>query len=263
MWIDRDNLRLDGEDFRATPADRSPRDDGSFLLVKGRPLIDRYERLAADLLPRRIVELGICRGGSTAFLALLMGPDRLVALDIEPTPVPELDEFIERRGLGDVVRPHYGVDQADTATLDRIVAAEFGDDRLDLVVDDASHRMGPTVASFDALFPRLSPGGVFVIEDWSGLHHYERVMTERLLADPGLVAGLTEALGDGAQPVTPLSVMLFQLVLAAAYAPDVVASIDIIDGWCAVTRGPASIAAGFTLRGLFSDSAAALIRTLS
>jgi predicted methyltransferase len=38
------------------------------------------------------------------------------------------------------------------------------DQLLDLVVDDTSH-LGPTRASFNTLFPRLRPGGVYVIED--------------------------------------------------------------------------------------------------
>ena len=37
---------------------------------------------------------------------------------------------------------------------------------LDLVIDDASHLYGPTMASFEVLFPRLRPGGLYVIEDW-------------------------------------------------------------------------------------------------
>ena len=53
------------------------------------------------------------------------------------TPAPLLVDYIDQHGAGDVVRPHYGVDQADRATLRAIVEEEFGDEPLDLVVDDA------------------------------------------------------------------------------------------------------------------------------
>ena len=39
--------------------------------------------------------------------------------------------------------------------LGTIVAEEFGDERLDLVVDDASHSLEPTRTSSETLFPRL------------------------------------------------------------------------------------------------------------
>ena len=53
--------------------------------------------------------------------------------------------------------------------LRQIVEGELADE-LDLVVDDASHTYEETRASFEFLFPLLSPGGVYVIEDWSWAH---------------------------------------------------------------------------------------------
>jgi hypothetical protein len=38
-------------------------------------------------------------------------------------------------------------------------------------VDDASHTYEETRTSFEFLFPLLSPGGIYVIEDWSWAHH--------------------------------------------------------------------------------------------
>jgi hypothetical protein len=49
------------------------------------------------------------------------------------------------------------------------VAHEFSAP-LDLVIDDASHIYGPTKASFQALFPLLRPGGLYLIEDWAWAH---------------------------------------------------------------------------------------------
>ena len=44
---------------------------------------------------------------------------------------------------------------------------EFGDEPLDLVIDDASHLYEPTRQSFQVLFPRLRHRGLYVIEDWT------------------------------------------------------------------------------------------------
>ena len=85
-------------------------------------------------------------------------------------PVAGLTLFIEAQGAGAIVRPFYGVDQSDRVRLTEIVDAEFDGELLDLVLDDASHEYLPTRTSFEVLFPRLRPGGVFVIEDWTTDH---------------------------------------------------------------------------------------------
>ena len=44
------------------------------------------------------------------------------------------------------------------------------DSQLDLVVDDASHLYEQTRTSLKFLFPLLSPGGTYLIEDWAWSH---------------------------------------------------------------------------------------------
>ena len=102
---------------------------------------------------------------------------------------------------------YYGVDQADTHKLADILAHEYHGDPLDLVIDDASHLIEETRRSFNFLFPHLSPGGAYVIEDWSGAHTNFQ---------PG--------------PETPLSVLLFELMLTAAHRPGLIAEIAIREG---------------------------------
>ena len=48
---------------------------------------------------------------------------------------------------------------------------EFALEGENFVIDDASHTYEETRASFEFLFPLLSPGGIYVIEDWSWAHH--------------------------------------------------------------------------------------------
>jgi predicted O-methyltransferase YrrM len=141
-----------------------------FAIYKSREQVEAFVRLAASFRGARIVELGIYEGGSTALLAQLARPERLVAVDITPEPVENLGRFVDVHVMHDRVRPYYGVDQANGARLGAIVAREFSGDPIDLVIDDASHLLAPTRASFEVLFPSLRTGGLFVIEDWSWEH---------------------------------------------------------------------------------------------
>jgi hypothetical protein len=59
---------------------------------------------------------------------------------------------------------------------------------------------------------------------------------------------------------TPLSVMLFELVLASAYAPDVFAEIVITNGWVHVVRGDRDLdRRASDVSRIYSDTARALI----
>ena len=94
---------------------------------------------------------------------------------------------------------------AHTARLAEIVDEAFGDEPLDLVVDDCSHRYKPSRASFNELFPRLRPGGVYVIEDWpsrarpGGRRERRRVVSGRGAAHaPGLRGDPRDPGGPGA-----------------------------------------------------------------
>ena len=52
--------------------------------------------------------------------------------------------------------------QTDAEFLERVVAA-IG--RLDIVIDDGSHANAHVLRSFELLFPRLAPNGIYAIED--------------------------------------------------------------------------------------------------
>jgi hypothetical protein len=53
-------------------------------------------------------------------------------------------------------------DQSDRNTLRRVLELC---QPFDLVVDDGSHVRSDIIASFDALFPAVAPGGFYAIED--------------------------------------------------------------------------------------------------
>lgn len=139
----------------------------AFTIVKNEPYLRVYEDLASGFSPRSILELGIFQGGSYVFLDKLFKPRRMSAIEISPKPVAPLLDYLTRTKNRFV---HFATSQCDGTKLRQIVAGELADE-LDLVVDDASHTYEETRASFEFLFPLLSPGGIYIIEDWSWAHH--------------------------------------------------------------------------------------------
>ena len=89
------------------------------------------------------------------------------AVEISRKPVAPLLDYLSRTENRSV---DLGTSQCDGDKLREIVLGELADE-LDLVVDDASHTYEETRSSFEFLFPLLSPGGIYVIEDWSWAHH--------------------------------------------------------------------------------------------
>lgn len=267
-----DDARFDVDDveYVSTLAHRSAHER---LCIKKPPaLVHETAALLEQFRDPNVVELGISQGGSTAFVAQMCHPRKLVALELEPEPVAPLQAFIDDHDLGDVVRPHYGIDQADTPTITTILEREFGDERLDLVIDDASHLLAETRASFDLLFPRLRPGGLFVIEDWNWQHlrvkgrqhaleagdpshraEFDRRLKEALsdptsrehatlarwMEDNGAVEDAATAPTVGGAGL--LTVFVVQLLLACAWSSDVVSRVDVHGVWAVVHRGPAEL----------------------
>lgn len=242
-----DSFRLDGIEFvcRYAPGSTAER----FYIVKNLELVERYRQLCQRVPGAVIVELGIAEGGSTALLALQARPELLIAVDLEPSPLVALAEFIRTQGLEAVVRPHYGVDQADRQRLGQLVDSDAGRP-LDLVIDDCSHQFGPTRSSFETLFPRLGPGGLYVIEDWNADH----VMFDAVragLTDPDapdrearLEAFRAEAsspVGRAAARRDPLTRLAVELMVARCSLTDAITRVSVDEFWIVVERGPAEL----------------------
>ena len=221
-------------------------------ICKTRKQTEVYIELVATVAPSRAVELGIKAGGSTALLALLARPSKLVAVDIAEQPVDALEAFLDARGLRDTVRPYYGVDQGDRRRLARIVKEEFGADPIDLVIDDASHLPTPTKASFEVLFPRLRPGGLFVIEDWSWEHTIVTKLLRAVYLDEPFVRVPRSDLVDGVEMFgVPresvaalragefLSDLVAEIIVAKADGDPAIGTVSIAPLNVDIRRGPA------------------------
>jgi predicted O-methyltransferase YrrM len=225
QWTSEENFSLDGVAYASLARNAEA---GRLSIFKGRSAIEQYETLVEATKPRTIMELGIFGGGSTALLAQLAAPAKLVAVELNQARVAALDAFIDQLGLGAVVAAYYGVNQADTARLAEIVEHEFVSTPLDLVIDDASHLIDETRASFNALFPRLRPGGTYVIEDWSWPHR------SYVFPNPSY------------RGVPPVSAFALELALVAARDDAVIVDVTLQRGLAVVRRGPAPLdPAGF------------------
>lgn len=220
VWSSEQDFTLDEVRYRSMAGRTAP---DQMVLLKPRPVIEAYEALIDTTNPRRILELGIYAGGSTTLLAQLARPDKLVAIDHATQPCALLEQFIDSHGLRGVVAPCYGVDQANSAQLDDLMARELGGSPVDLIIDDASHLEPETRASFNRLFPHLRPGGAFIIEDWAWPH-------QRLVHRDRRYQG-----------VTPLSALVCEIVLAAACRPAVIAGVTVDRSWTLVRRGTAAL----------------------
>lgn len=241
VWTDEATLVVDGIEFVARTAPRFESEPTRFCLVKRPELVRRYLDLFAADAPKRVVELGIFQGGSTALTALVAQPEVLVAFDLTAARVPALDALVTERGLADRVHLHYGTDQGDRAALTAaLTAAGVEGPVLDVVVDDASHLVDPTRASFDVLFPLLRPGGRYVVEDWSWAH-----------------IGFGSHLPDE----RPLTEVVFELTMALPSTPGLIRGIEIDRDWAVVTRGdrPIDDPASFSLSTLYSERGRGLL----
>ena len=219
---------MDGVEFKAIPLGLGNQQSTPerFIFQKSLWVVERYEQLLEQLKPKSIFELGIWCGGSAVFFQRLAKAKKLVTLDITETRVQALDQYIEAHQLQQTLKPFYGVDQGDVSRLRQIVRDEFDDGLLDLVIDDASHFVSETRNSFNALFPLVRPGGVFVIEDWSWAH--------------GKFDGPAEFAAFYPDHA-PLTTLIFEIILACPSANDYIDKIEIDKNSATIWRGPAPI----------------------
>jgi hypothetical protein len=113
----------------------------------GFPLPDGTRR------PLRLLEIGVSQGGSLQLWRKYFGPEATIfGIDVDPR-CAALDNPETRVRIGS---------QADSAFLATVIDEMGG---VDVVIDDGSHRARHQRASFDALFPRLSFGGLYLAED--------------------------------------------------------------------------------------------------
>jgi hypothetical protein len=116
---------------------------------------DIYHRHFARFVGRdvRMLEIGVLAGGSLEMWHSYFGPGAyLYGVDVDERCRKFADERTEIL-IGD---------QGNRAFWQEFKRAA---PRLDIVVDDGSHRAEDQIATLEELLPHLSPGGVFLCED--------------------------------------------------------------------------------------------------
>ena len=117
----------------------------------------------------RMLEIGVHKGGSLDMWRKLLGPQAIIfGIDIDPA-CAKFDGQNAQVRIGS---------QDDPDFLRRVVKEMGG---VDVVLDDGSHVASHQRASFEALFPLLSEGGLYLIEDMQTayLGHFEGGLRRR------------------------------------------------------------------------------------
>lgn len=128
-------------------------------LSKGTSFFSLYESFLAPLRRKAItlMEVGIYQGESTRVFAEYFPNARIIGID----HAPQLNELA---GFPNV--SIFTADQRDAQSLLKIVD-ELAPGGLDVVIDDASHLGRLSLATWNILFKRVKPGGLYVVEDWA------------------------------------------------------------------------------------------------
>jgi hypothetical protein len=128
-----------------------------------------------------VVEIGVFGGGSLDMWRDYFGPDcHLYGVDKNPACRADEDDSI-RIFIGD---------QGDRGFWRDFIREV---PRIDIVVDDGSHRPHDQIATLEALLPQIRPGGVYLCEDAPGVknpfHSYIDGLSRNLHAWPPRPAG--------------------------------------------------------------------------
>jgi hypothetical protein len=183
--------------------------------------------------PARVLEFGIYQGGSLLLMHKAFGAGKVVGIDLG-TPVPALQQYLNVAGLTERIVAHFATNQADASAVRMIIAQEFGGEPIDIVIDDASHDLALTRASFNLAFPYLKAGGLYIIEDWGWAHWKGTIWQTQWIDQPAL------------------SNLVFELVMACTSSRETIARIDVSPYYVAIRKGPAAVdPATFDLASLY------------
>jgi SAM-dependent methyltransferase len=198
-------------DSNRTDADR-------IILLKDKRFFDRYVTLLNGHEPQSVLEIGIFEGGSVILFAEMWPNARVVGVDLRAKSTA-VQAHLESLGFANRVSLNYEVSQDNGPEMNRILIQDFGAMKIDLVIDDASHLYTPTRGAFNIAFPYVAVGGWYVIEDWGWAHWRDWQTKQQWSTLPAL------------------SNLIFELVMANASSPGVIAQVQVNQNFVAVQRG--------------------------
>ena len=125
------------------------------------------------------------------------------------------DAFRGTHPVGSRIKAYYGVSQTDRTRVEAIIDAEFADTPIDVIIDDASHLYRPTKEAFEIAFPRLKPGGSYVIEE-RGLAHW-----------PGRQSFMGK---------TAMSLFIMELIMLCASRSDIISEVRVFPAFAFIKK---------------------------
>lgn len=195
----------------------------SVVILKGADFLRSYDNVFASAPKKNVLEVGIFEGGSAIFWGLAQPDFKIVGIDIRK-PDEEVLRLIHDLGLKDRVKIYYETSQSDGDALNRVIATEFGDEELGIIIDDASHNYGLSKRTFELTFGKLAAGGHYCLEDWAWAHW------------PGAAFQTTQWTDQPA-----LSNLVFEFIMLFPSARPLIDQIDIQPNVVRVVRGARKI----------------------
>lgn len=197
-------------------------------ILKPKGFIDFYENFLFNHDVKRVVEVGIFEGGMPVLLTALKEDLIYFGIDLKQE-VKGLSNFLDNyKDLQSRISIHYNTSQ-DSETLPKLIQDFFGNQRIDLAIDDASHQYQYSRRSFELIFPLLKEGGKYIVEDW-GWSHWRNVKVP-----------------ENCQNSPTLSNLVFELTMACASEPMSIQKVEVYPSFVIVTKGSKQLSSNFRL----------------
>lgn len=136
--------------------------DDDYILHGYLPIYDREFGQWRDE-PIRMLEIGLNVGASIKLWLQYFTKAQIVGFDIADFKfAPEIEQFVMDYGLLKRFNFYRG-DALNPADLQRFVESQ--PEPFDIIIDDGAHSSGTIITAFHHLWPRVKPGGYYVIED--------------------------------------------------------------------------------------------------
>jgi hypothetical protein len=150
-WHCRSNMRMPSDGF----LHKYFLNNSGKLLKKWMHYFDIYDRHLSRFRGSApvMLEIGVLGGGSLAMWKDYLGLEaKIVGIDINPACKAHEAEDIE-----------VFIGSQDDPALIRQLLEKYP--RLDIVLDDGSHKMSHMIRSFELLYDHIAPRGVYIVED--------------------------------------------------------------------------------------------------
>lgn len=157
-------IQLDGTFIRSNEVKGEPSD---IVYHKNRTTLLAYDSL--NLSPKTVFEIGVKEGGSLVLWDLLWQPDCTSGIDIN---LSQLSREAIHYMVGKPIKA-ISMNCADYNSVKSLVNRTYPNG-VDLIVDDGPHTLTEMCECFTHLWPSVTIGGSYIIEDWKALHETHR-----------------------------------------------------------------------------------------